>query len=176
MDIEQNWNKALKETEIIRARIQPLMSTGETFVPYILLSESSVNQGDTAVRRGEVAVGKPSIIVPPDNPQFQGFEFEEHNGINENSLVNFLLVRGVRLPSFVYDNKTSSLDIFEGDMSKAVKHFNSLLQSEENIKTGLLLGPEDCWPFSLLIFTCTQIARNLDQDIRRLLNDHKNNH
>ncbi len=173
MSFEKSWYKALKSTEIIRSRIQALLTLGDTHVPYILLSESTINVGDTIVRKGEVVVEKPSIIVPPNHPQFQGFEFGEEERIDENSLINFLLVRGVRMPSLRYDNKTMSLDIHEGKLSGAIKHYENILQKEENVQTGLIKGPEDCWQFSLLIFICTQVARNADQDIKRLLEEFK---
>lgn len=174
MDIEKNWNKALKETEIIRARVMPLQSAADTSVPYILLSESSINSGDTAVRKGEVVVGRPSLFIPPDNPQFLGFEFDQESSFNENMLINFLLIRGVRLPSLTYDNKTNTLDIYEGRLNQAIKHYTELLQKEENVKTGLLVGPEDCWQFSLLVFICSQVSRSAERDIKKLLEDFKN--
>ena len=77
MDFEAQWQKAIKETEIIRSRVQGLFTFTETVVPYILLSESSVNVGDTVVRTGGVLVEKPSIILPPNLPQLEGFEFEQ---------------------------------------------------------------------------------------------------
>ena len=91
-------------------------------------------------------------------------------------LINFLLVRGVRLPSMMYDNKINTLDIFEGELKKAVKYYSEILQREENVKTGLLIGPEDCWQFSLLVFICSQISRSADRDIKKLLEDYKNDH
>lgn len=172
MDIEKYWEKALRQTEIIRSRVQALMTTGDTKVPYILLSESSLNLGDTVVRKGEVMVQKPSLILPPNNPQFKGFDLEDAQGIDSNHLVNFLLVRGVMIPSLKYNNKTHSLDIYEGSLSAAIKHYQVLLQQTENVSTGLMAAPEDCWQFSLLIFICTQIARNADQDIRKLLDEY----
>ncbi|MDP8213538.1 MAG: hypothetical protein P9X22_09690 [Candidatus Zapsychrus exili] len=173
MDIEKFWNKALKNTEIIRSRIQALGVNSETHVPYILLSESTINIGDTIVRKGEVVVEKPSLIVPPHNPQFEGFDFDAEDTVNQNSLINFLLVRGVSIPSLRYDNKTHSLDVFEGKLSAAIKSYKEDLNKQENVKSGLIAGPEDCWQFSLLIFICSQIARNADNDIRKLLEKHK---
>ncbi len=172
MDIEKYWEKALKQTEIIRSRVQALMTMADTRVPYILLSESSINLGDTVVRKGEVLVQKPALILPPNNPQFKGFELEDAQDINSNQLINFLLVRGVMIPSLKYDNKTHSLDIYEGGLSAAIKHYNTVLQEAENISTGLMAAPEDCWQFSLLIFICTQIAKNADHDIRKLLDEY----
>jgi len=172
MDFEKVWSKALKHTEIIRSRIQALMTISITRVPYILLSESSINVGDTVVRKGEILVEKPSLIVPPNNPQFEGFEFDEKDGVDQNSLINFLIVRGVSMPTLRYDNKTSSLDIYEDKLSAAIKYYEDNLQKSEDVQTGLIVGPEDCWQFSLLIFVCTQIARNVDQDIRKLLDEY----
>ncbi len=172
MDIENAWTKALRETEIIRSRVQALLPLTTTRVPYILLSESSINYGDTVVRKGDLYVEKPSLIVPPNNPQFNGFEFDGEQGFNQNSFINFLIVRGVTLPSLHYNNQTNTLDVYEGKLSTAIKHYGDLLQRQENVDTGLLVGPEDVWQFSLLIFTCTQIARNVNADIRRLLDEY----
>ena len=173
MDFEEMWGKVLKHTEIIRARVRALSMGGDTRVPYVFLSESSINVGDTVVRKGEVMVQKPSLFIPPNNPQFEGFEFDGQEGeFDQTSFINFLIVRGISIPSLRYDNKTSSLDVYEGRLSLAIKHYERTLQREEDVATGLLAGPEDCWQFSILIFICSQIAKNADQDIRRLLDDY----
>ncbi|HBR13982.1 MAG TPA: hypothetical protein DD723_00350 [Candidatus Omnitrophica bacterium] len=172
MDFEQAWRKALQYTEIVRTRVQPLVTMGETRVPYILLCESAVNEGDTVVRKGNILVEKPSLIVPPNNPQFIGFDMDVETGVDQNSFINFLLVRGVTIPSLRYDNKTNSLDIFEKKLSEAIKYYRDLLQREENVQTGLIVGPQDCWQFSLLIFICMQIARNAEYDIKKLLEEY----
>jgi len=173
MDIYKAWHKALRNTEIVRSRVQGLMTFQETHVPYILLSESSINVGDTIVRQGDVLVEKPSLILPPNIPQFKGFDFEDDYEGTENDIVNFLLVRGITLPSLKYQNKTYQLDIFEGKLSEAIKHYKELLQHQENVTTGLMTGPEDCWQFSLLVFICSQIARNADTDLRRILDEYR---
>jgi len=173
MDFEKAWKEALKNTEIIRTRVQPLMTMAETCVPYILLSESTINVGDTVVREGEILVEKPSLIVPPNNPYFTGFEFKDEYNIDDNTLINFLIVRGVKLPSFRYDNKTSSLNVFEDKLSKAITHYQDLLLRAENVRTGLIIGPEDVWQFSLLIFICSQITKNVDNDFKKLIDEFK---
>jgi len=175
MNINEAWTKALKNTEIIRPRVQSLMTFSETVIPYVLLSESTINLGDTVVRMGEILVDKPSLILPPNNPQFSGFDFEKEGQFKENSLLNFLLIRGITLPSFKYNNRTSSLHVYEDNLNKAVEHFKDDLQKQENVSSGLIVGPEDCWQFSVLIYTCMQIARNADIDIQRLLKEFKKN-
>lgn len=170
MNIQEAWSKALKETDIIRARILSLQTFGPTQVPYILLSPSDVNAGDTVVRSGEIMIDRPSLILPPHLPQLEGFEFD-HIHANEDSLMNFLLVRGVTLPSLKYNNITNQMDIFEGKVPDAIRHFGNKLEREENTSAGLLVGPGDVWQFSLLIFTCSLIARNSTADVNRILED-----
>ncbi len=169
MDLHEAWDKALRETAIIRSRVRSLQTFGDTTVPYIFLSPSHVNVGDTVVRRGEIWIGRPSLILPPNTPQLQGFDFPEEWKEAEQTLVNLLLVRGVRLPSRYYDNRTTRLDVFEGELERAVDHYRTVLQRKEDVSTGLVTGPEECWPLPLLILVCAQVARNADQDIRGIL-------
>ncbi len=175
MDVYELWAKALKHTEVIRPRVQYLSTFEDTTVPYILLSRSSINFGDTVARTGEVIVQRPSLILPPNNPQFSGFDFDEHLRSQESGLVNFLLIRGIQVPSLSYNNKTSALDIYEGDLNKAVSHYADQLQRRENVHAGLITGPEECWQFSVLIYVCSQVARNSARDIQKLLEEYKKN-
>jgi len=162
----------LRETEIIRPRVQALKTHADTKVPYIFLAESTVNVGDTVARTGEITVEKPSLILPPHVPQFEGFEFDDEDGYDPDSFINFLLVRGIHIPSLRYNNTTSSLTVVEGGLDAAVKRHLAQLEQHENVQAGLLTGPEDCWQFSVIVYACTQIARNAEQDIRKLLADY----
>ena len=171
MNIQELWDKAVKKTEIVRPRVQPLSTHSVTHLPYICLSESAVNAGDTAVRRGEVLVERPVIALPRNLPQFEGFDFEKGMNVNEDFFKSFLLVRGIQFPSLKYNNKSYSLDVREGSLSRAIEHYKRELQAGENVHTGLVAGPEDCWQFSVLLFVCSQVARSADGDIRRLMDD-----
>ena len=176
MDSINAWEKALRETNIVRSRITGLQTFSETHVPYILLSPSVVNIGDTVVRTGEVLVHRPSLILPPNIPQLEGFNFEGDNSFDENTMINFLMVRGITLPSMKYDNKIFSLNVFEGKMDDAIGVYGNRLQREENTSAGLICGPDELWQLSLLIFVCSQIVKNSSTDIRRLLDEyHKRN-
>ena len=171
MDIQEAWQKALKSTEIIRPRVEPLSRLAATQLPYIFLAESAVNHGDTVVRQGEITVEKPSLILPSNLPHFEGFEEDEKSPWNENSVTQFFLVRGVRFPSFKYNNKTHSLDVREESLKQSARHYLQELQKKENISTGLLLGPEDCWQFSILIFIANQSGRQAEGDLKGLWDD-----
>lgn len=173
MDLQDVWERALKDTQILRPRVHDLDTFSTTQLPYVLLSRSSVNVGDTAVRKGEVIVEKPALILPSQSPQFQGFNFEEELQLNQGLLTNFLIIRGVKFPSLKYNNNTYSVDVYEGELEKATSYYLDRLERQEDVHTGLISGPEDCWQFSLLIFICSQVLRSADSDMQRLLDDFK---
>ena len=120
MNIQDIWEKAVKKTEIVRPRVMPLHTNAATHLPYVCLSESAINAGDTVVRRGEVTVEKPVIVLPHNMPQFEGFDFEKEMHVNEDLFKSFLLVRGVQFPAMKYNNKSHSVDVYEGSLSKAI--------------------------------------------------------
>lgn len=173
MNIQDTWEKAIKTTEIIRPRVQPLQTFEATLLPYIFLADSEVNPGDTVVRKGEIRVEKPSIVLPINMPQFEGFDFEENLGMNEELLKSFFLVRGVSFPSMKYNNKVDSLDLFEGRLPKAIEHYGNRLQREEDVNTGLIIGGEAIWQFSVLVFICGQVAKSAGGDFKRLYDDYE---
>ena len=111
MDIEQLWDEARKRTEIIRMRMQELATFQPTTVPYVFLAESSANPGDTVVRKGQVVIARPSIVLPNFSPQFEGFEFDTTLHASESAVATFLLVRGLHFPSLRYRHELSSLDV-----------------------------------------------------------------
>jgi len=169
MDIQDSWEKALKNTRIIRSRAHDLETFSDTHLPYIFLSEAIVNKGDTVVRKGKILIEKPEIILPSNLPRFEGFDFEKEFDSGHDMLTNFLLVRGVKFPSIKYNNKTLSLKIYDGHIEKAVGYYSDMLQRREEVHSGLVVGPEDCWQFSILIFICSQIAKSANTDLMRLL-------
>ncbi|MCK4519254.1 MAG: hypothetical protein KAU12_03950 [Candidatus Omnitrophica bacterium] len=170
MDIEKLWEKALKKTEIQRARLNKLHTFKATELPYTLLTESSVNIGDTVVRKGTIKVNKPLIIMPHQYPVFEGFNFEEDIHVGDDMLRSFLLMRGISLPSLRYSNKTYSVDLYEDSLKKAIEHYKDILQKKEDIKQGLIVGADDAWKFSLLIYVAAMVSKSASSDIQAFLN------
>ncbi len=173
VNIQDSWEKAMKYTEIVRPRVKPLHTFEATRLSYIFLASSLVNPGDTVVRKGEVVVEKPSLVLPYNMPYFEGFNFEEEMNLSQDFLTNFFLVRGISFPSMKYNNKTDSLDIHEGKLESAVSFHGEKLQRSEDVHTGLIKGPEDTWQFSVLIFICSEVFKSADNDFRKLFQDYK---
>ncbi len=172
MNIQESWEKALKTTEIVRPRVRPLETFAMTKLPYVFLAESRQNSAETVVRKGEVLVEKPSLVLPFNLPHFEGFDFEGEMGLNEELLMSFLLVRGVSFPSMKYNHKMlHGLETFKGRLSEAIEHHKNMLQVEENVHAGLVMGLEDVWQFSILIFIGSQVAKSANADFKKLFDD-----
>lgn len=170
MDIEERWEKAIRETEIERAWFGYLNSSGPTILPYVLLSESLIDNSDTVIREGKVEVTKPLIYLPNNTPIFEGFDFEKEN-ISENSLLTFLLVRGVNFPSLKYSNIIYNLEIENKPLKDVIKNYQEELAKKEDIQTGLIIAPDDCWQFSLLIYVAALAVKSAPHDIRKYLEE-----
>ncbi|MFH1798577.1 MAG: hypothetical protein ABH844_04470 [Candidatus Omnitrophota bacterium] len=168
MDIEPYWEKARKKTEIIRSRVKGLSTFNHTEVPYVFLAESSINKGNTVIRKGKIYVEKPLILLPDDLPQFSGFELESDLNVEQGTMQMFFLMRGIRFPSLKYNNTTESLDLDEDSLSEAVKKYKSRLEKQENVNTALILGPEDCWQFSMILYMAALVSRCVKTDIMNL--------
>lgn len=173
MDFERNWETALKTTEIVRARIKPLSTYGTTQLPYVFLCEALSDPKSTLVRKGKIEVEKPSLLLPSNTPQFEGFELGEKLKADVDSLMNFMLVRGVRFPSMKFSNVSDDISLHDGRLSEAIRYHQDLLQKEENLSAGLVVGKESCWQFSILIFAGSQMIKSADGDIKRLLEDYR---
>ena len=172
MNIQDSWEKALKNTEIIRPRVHPLETFATTQLPYVFLAELDSPSHNTIVRKGEVMVEKPSLLLPTGMPHFEGFDFESEMQINEDFLASFFLVRGVHFPSLKFNNKIDASNVYQGGLSDAIKHHKNQLQQNENVHTGLITGPSDCWQFSVLIFIGSQMTRSAEGDFKKIFQDY----
>ncbi|MEA3328464.1 MAG: hypothetical protein U9Q08_01805 [Candidatus Omnitrophota bacterium] len=171
MNLEERWNKAVEKTEIVRARLSNLLTFERTSLPYTFLAESSINIGDTVVRKGRVLVHKPLIVLPQDFPQFEGFEFEKDYAASEDMVRSLLLMRGISFPSLKYNNEISTIEVYEQSLAKAIKHFSLQLQKKEDIRRGLIIGPEESWQFSVLIYAGLLTNKSVSNDVKKLLED-----
>ena len=169
MDIQALWDKARKSTEIVRLRMQDLATFDATPVPYVFLAESSVNRGDTLVRRGQVLIERPAIVLPSLSPHFRGFQFDEELHVSDDAVATFLLMRGIQFPSLKYQHQLSSLDIFEGSLQQAIDHHEDQLKRAEDISTGLVIGTEEAWQFSVLLLVGALVVRSSGGDLRRIV-------
>lgn len=170
MNPDEMWHKAIDKTEIFRGRIRHLHTFTHTTLPYIFLAESILNAGDVVVRQGRVTVEKPVILMPGNFPQLEGFQIDERDlHLNNDAIATFLVMRGISFPTMKYSNETHRLDVVPGPLSKAIKQHKSQLERQEDVNTGLIISPEDCWQFAILIYVCALSAKSIPEDIKNIL-------
>jgi hypothetical protein len=173
MELYELWERARKHTEIIRLRAHELSTFSSTTVPYVFLGESSVNAGNTVVRSGQVVIERPAIILPSLSPQFEGFEFDPELHLSDDAVATFLLVRGIQFPSLKYRHHVSSLDVFEDSLQRAIEHYTHRFTMAEDLATGLVVGLEEAWQFSVLLLVGALVVRSAEGDLRRILEERR---
>ena len=170
MDLEEKWERALRETKILKYRLRNLLTFESTELPYISLAESSINLGDTVIREGKVAVHRPLIVLPREfYAHFEGFEFEEDYQASSEDIRRFLLIRGISFPSLKYKNEIYNISVHEGNLEKSIGFFSDQLERKEDIHSGLIVGPEDSWQFSVLIYVTAMAARSASSNIEQII-------
>lgn len=171
-DLDERWEKATRETKILKYRLRSLLTFDSTELPYIFLAASAINEGDTVVRKGSIVVHRPLIVLPRDpSAQFEGFEFEDDLDITGDDVRRFLLMRGISFPSLKYRNQTHNLDIYEGRVEKAIEYFSDQLEKKEDTHSGLITGPEDAWQFSILIYVAAMAMRSASRDVEQIIEE-----
>ncbi len=169
MDLEEKWQRTLEETKVLKFYHPNLSIHEATDLPYIFLGASVVNPGDTVVRKGHVTVDKPFIVLPQNMPQFAGFDFEQDLGTTDSDMQLFLMVRGIHFPSLKYKNESSSIEVLEKDPERLLEEYQNEIDRMEDILTGLILGPAECWQLSLLVYVGTVAGHSAARDIERYL-------
>ena len=170
MNLEELWQKAVNKTEILRGRLRSLYTFSATPLNYIYLAESSVNIGDIVVRKGKVIVEKPIIFLPGNFPYLEGFQMDGKDfHFDDEAIAVFLLMRGMTFPTMKYNNQTYKLDVIPGPLSGAVERYKLELEKKEDVTTGIIISPEDCWQFAILIYVASLIARSVPEDIKNIL-------
>lgn len=169
MSVEEFWEESLNHTEIVRLPLKRLLTFGNTRFDYIFLAPSLVNKGDTVVRKGQMDVDRPSLILPHSMPTFEGFDSEGQAGIQGEELRSFFFVRGIKFPNLAYKNESYEIDLFEGPLAKAEKNFVDQVRSKENISTGICIGKDTSWQFSVLLMGCHMIDMHIDTDLQEIL-------
>lgn len=162
MDFEKDFPRALRETEVHRMRRPRLLTFGSTELPYVLLGTSLVNLGDTVVRRGVVRVEKPNIYLLTPQVQLEGFDEERVEG--ERTVV--AVGRTATFPPGKYSNIDNQLDVVEGSLQAALAEHMQRLDREEDVLTGLLSGPVELWPMSLLVYVGMMVGQSAEDDVR----------
>ncbi len=171
MSISDAFEFASKNTHILRERKNTLYTFGSTRLPYIFCAESTINEGDTVVRKGEINVDKPQIILPGQEASFEGFEFETESGetVSGEELRMIFMARGVSFPNMRYKNSGMDIRVVEEQKEQVLDKYQKYLEQEHDTRTGLLAGPDEFWTVSLMLYAGNQIARSGPDNLKEII-------
>lgn len=163
LNIREAFQKAFNTTEVIRQRQACLLVASATEIPFILLSESEINDGDTVVREGKVDVEKPIIMVPGRPYDFDGFEAEESR----------LALFG-RIASFPTGKYSIECDmrVVDTGLQRTVDKFQRQFDSNDDEHTGLCVCKTDVWELAALYYVGLLVRKSIGydwDDLRRRL-------
>lgn len=168
MNFIEKFDEALKSTKILRMRLKALEQKKNTICPYTIVMPSRFDAKDALIKKGNIIVEKPVIILPENLAEFIGFELEEF-GIRNDMLNSALLLRGIRLPSLRYKNLQYKIDVVNKNYKEHAEDIAETLKLKEDVEEGVVItkNPE-LWQLSLLIYTAGLFIKNIPNDLKNL--------
>ena len=168
MNSAEMFQAALETTDIIKERKYSLFTFGITKLPYFFVGRSEFDPHDTVIREGRVVVEKPHIIVPGNNPMFEGFEFDEDMPVDEGDIKYILMSRRIQLPSLRYINSEQSMDVENIAVDEKVSQLCNRLDSGSDTITAVIRGESRFFPLPLIIYVGKMILRSTGDNLTEL--------
>lgn len=163
------FKAALETTEIVKRRQYSLFTFGSTKLPYYFISASEIDPYDTVIREGRVKVEKPYIYIPGNNPQFEGFEFDDEIPIEEDDIQYILMSRRIMLPSLHYVNSEKNLSVENIGVDEKISSICNMLDRKSDTVTAVIRGRDKFFPFPLLIYVGEMILRSTNSNVIDLM-------
>lgn len=164
MELDDAFKKAEKDTTFVKERKNLLYTFGSTRLPYICISQLTGEGDYVMIRSGEILADKPHIAVPGEIFAFEGFEdFWEEFADGEPVVA---LARRISMPPSKYINKTEGVPKREsGPMARVVDDVMNRLDSDNDVRTGVITAPEEVWGLSVLLYVGSQVARSAQSNV-----------
>lgn len=164
----QKFIEAVRSTKILRARKNYLFTFGNTRLPYVIVANSLINNGNSIIRTGEVVVEKPQIIISNDSSAFEGFE-ADHGAIEMDQVKFALMSRGISFPQMNYKNSTQFLEVVNEKLEVIIERQMNQYEDANDSRMGLIQCKEDSWNLSLLHYVLTQVIRSSTSNMQEYL-------
>jgi len=171
-NFDDHFRRAKKETVVHRERKSTLYTFGSTSLPYIFLAESAINKDDTVLRKGEINTDKPVILTGENLPNFSGFG-DEYEGHEDE--MRIIMGRQFNFPGFNYRHEGSQLEVLSKGIERVIDEYQNTLEKESNNRTALIVGPEDCWALSILIYAAKMTEKSASSNLNDIMERNKFN-
>lgn len=170
MESEQDWRRALEQTQVVRPPKQLLATFGSTNIAYYVVTEPiykdlDLNEQDEGVvRTGRVIAQKPSVITPTYALNLQGFSDEAYAYLR-----HLAQSYGPNSPGVLYQyrNETEKTDIVSGVPMEIARRIGDDLDRRDEALSVVMVGVDELWDVALLNFiyefTSSSAAHNVQE-------------
>ncbi len=161
----EKFKEYWRRTEVIRKYQRMLYTFGDMELPYVFAAEHSQFRDRTIVRKGIILFQKPQILLPRyyGGPEFKE-GFEHADAIPPEAVYLF---RSMGLPYSHITNKLIATEQIEyGSLQDVLDKFNTKMESEENIETGLIKGILDGADISLMRYSLGLVIKSASENIK----------
>lgn len=165
MELDEAFKRAETDTKFVKVRKNLLYTFGGTRLPYICISQMTGDGDFVMVRSGEVLAEKPQIALPGEMFAFEGFEDFWEEFADGEPVVS--LARRISMPPSKYINKSEGAPKREtGPMSAVVDRVVNRLENDNDVRTGVITGPEEVWGLSIFLYVANQVARSAQSNVQ----------
>lgn len=165
MELDDAFRMAESNTAFVKVRKNLLYTFGSTRLPYICISQLRGDGDFVMVRSGEVLADKPQIALPGEMFAFEGFEEFWEEFADGEPVVS--LARRISMPPSKYVNKPEGKPSREaGPLDEVVGRIVNRLENDNDVRTGVITGPEEVWGLSVLLYVGSQVARSAQSNVQ----------
>lgn len=164
MDKREQFEYALRKTEVIRPAKHTLYTFSSTPIDYTMVSELS-DKILVEVRKGKVTVEKPMIIAPSYFAEsfLEGFDTEQAEYV-EMMLKKF----GLRALRYKYRNVTRDVKLISGHLENVIDRIKREVDAKGDSLAAIIKGVPGVWGISLMKCVIELMAKSFPDNVKEL--------
>lgn len=164
MDKNEQFEYALRKTEVIRPARQSLYTFSSTRINYTIVTELT-DKILVEVRKGKATVEKPAIMAPSyfaDN-LLEGFDSEQVEYI-EMMMKKF----GLRALRYKYGNETKDVKLISGRLQNVIDRVRGEVNAAGDSLAAIIKGVPGMWGVSLMKYMIEMIGTSFPGNVKEL--------
>ena len=164
MDKNEQFEYALRKTEVIRPASQSLYTFSSTRINYTIVTELA-DKILVEVRSGKATVEKPAIMAPSylAGNLLEGFDSEQVEYI-EMMMEKF----GLRALRYKYENETRDVKLISGRLQNVIDRVRGEVDAAGDGLAAIIRGVPGMWGVSLMKYVIELIAASFPGNVKEL--------
>lgn len=164
MDKRQQFEQALKNTEIVRPVKHSLYTFSTTPVNYNVVTQVT-DKILVEVRHGKILAEKPVIIAPASVAEESTEGFDEEQAEYIEMMLKKLGLRALR---YKYRNETMDIKLLSGRIEAVLERIKKELNNRGDTLTAVIKGVPGAWGISVMKCVIQMIAESFPGNVKEL--------